>query len=157
MKRTTLVFTPVPTFDREVKRLVEAIAEKLPVTAGKKMGEIEVASEDADKVQRILGIHGYSVTDKRVHESSQNKLLGAIELLGEKYQIDELFSDDRVKKVKPPPGIHKRNVLNFVNRKARAARNARTRTKVPHRRDKLDGKIQALDDMLRYLKKKKKS
>ena len=148
MKRTTLVFTPKPCNDHELKQLIEAIAEKIPVKPGRTADEIEVAPGNIEKVQRILHINGYDVVEK-------SKLHGAIDLLGEKYQIEEMsFTDDRPKEVKPPPSVHKRNVMNFVNRKARQARKNRKNTRVQGKRDRLDGKLSALEDMLRYLRKR---
>ena len=150
MKRITFVFEPKPSHGRELGQLVEAISQRANVKAGKRADEIEVAVEDAVKVQRILRMHGYSVVDKRIHEAKKNKLQGALELLSEKYEMS-----DRPVKVTPPPSLHKRKVLDFVNRKAREARRKRSKTRIQYKRDRLDGRIQALDDMLRYLKKKK--
>ncbi len=146
---TTLVFSPKPRNGRALGELVEAISNHVPIKVGKKVDEIEVESHHASTVQRILGINGYEVVDKRLHEIQKSKLLGALEILDEKYDLD-----DRPKAVKPPPGVHRRNVLNFVNRKARAARKKRSNTRVQSRRDRLDGKISALEDMLRYIKRK---
>ena len=151
MERTTLVFSPQPRNGRELGQLVEAIAKVIPVKAGKKVDEIEVDTVYVPRVQKILQMNGYSVVDKRIHEASQNKLTGAIKLLGEKYN---LFSDDRPTEVKAPPSLHKRHVMNFVNRKAREARKARTKVRAQHKRDHLDGKIAALNDVLRYLRKR---
>jgi hypothetical protein len=63
-------------------------------------------------------------------------------------------TDDRPKKVTPPPSVHKRKVMNYINSKARKARQQRMKTRAQHKRDRLDGRIEALDDVIRYLRKK---
>lgn len=146
--RTVLIFSPKPRSFVELVQLVEAIGRRISVKTEKKINEIEIDSKYVGYVTKVLSIHGYNVVDRRLHEAKKSKLLGAIELLGEKYL------DDRPRVVKKPPSLHKRKVMDFVNRKAREARRARTKTRIQHKRDKLDGKIAALDDIVRYLKKK---
>jgi len=156
MNRVTLVFTPKPQNGRELGQLVEAIAERLPVKAGKKIDEVEVGADDLVKVTKLLRMHGYNVVDKRIHEASKRPLIGALEKLNEKYIGEGMFSgtDDRPKKVTPPPSVHKRKVMNYINSKARKARQQRMKTRAQHKRDRLDGRIEALDDVIRYLRKK---
>lgn len=157
MKRVTLVFSPKPRNGRELGQLIEAIAERIPVKGGKTVDEIEVSVDDMVRVNKLLRMHGYEVVDKRIHEAAKRPLVGALEKLNEKYDINEgMFTgtDDRPKKVSTPPSLHKRKVMNFINGKVRAARRARMKTRVQHKRDKLDGRIEALDDVIRYLKKK---
>lgn len=166
MNRVTLVFTPKPQNGRELGQLVEAIAERLPVKAGKKIDEVEVGADDLVKVTKLLRMHGYNVVDKRIHEASKRPLIGALEKLNEKYLNEGMFggtlgvppapeNEGRTRERLPEPKVSKRAVMNYINSKVRNARQMRMKTRAQHKRDRLDGRIEALDDVIRYLRKKK--
>ena len=143
--RKSLQITPIPENVDLFKALKRAGIDIDHV----KKDTINIDVKDQVLVEKILGIHGFAVKE-------QKPLLGALEKLNEKYMGEGMFTgvDDRPKKVTSPPSLHKRKVMNFINSKVRAARKARMKTRVQHKRDKLDGRIEALDDVIRYLRKK---
>lgn len=115
--------------------------------------------KDEKVIDRLLRIHGQDVPD--------STLSGALGLLAEKYQLNELHlapdlrgieDSSRVigtpRDVSKPKQDSKKSLRNFVLRKARQARVGRSKSRAQHARDRFDGRIAALDDILRYLKKR---
>jgi len=109
--------------------------------------------EDKKVVEKLLRIHGQDVPD--------SNLSGALDLLAEIYDV----SVDNLGSVKTDIGRHnspkravatlsKKTVVNYIRKKAREARSKRIKSRSSTARDRFDGRIAALDDILRYLKKR---
>jgi len=116
--------------------------------------------EDEKVVEKLLRIHGEDVPD--------SNLTGALDILVDKYQLDEMNLtgapdlrgiEDSSRVIGTPRGSKPKkdptkSLRNFVLRKARQARRARSKSRGGARRDRFDGRIDAFDDILRYLKKR---
>lgn len=152
-KRTTLIFGPKPQVGKQLAELVEALKEAgVDLSSGRKVDEIEVATEDATFAEKVLNIHGYHVEGRRLHEG----LAGAMEELSKKYQLDEMNFLDRVghEADRTPPKDDKRAVRAYIQQKLRKIRATRTKRRAQHVRDNIDGQIVAYENILRYLKKR---
>lgn len=115
--------------------------------------------KDKNIVEKLLRIHGQNIPD--------SNLSGALNLLVDKYQLNEMHfggasdlqgTEDSsrgtphdVLKLKQNS---KKSLRNFILRKARQARVGRSKSRAQHARDRFDGRIAALDDILRYLKRR---
>lgn len=117
--------------------------------------------EDEKVVEKLLRIHGQDIPD--------SNLTGALDILVDKYQLDEMNLtgapdlrgiEDSSRVIGTPRDVSKpkkdstKSLRNFVLRKARQARRARSKSRGGNRRDRFDGRIEAFDDILRYLKKR---
>lgn len=117
--------------------------------------------EDKKVIDKLLRIHGHDVPD--------SNLSGALDLLSEKYQLNELHLsgapdlrgiEDSSRVIGTPRDVSKskqdpiKSLRNFVLRKARQARVGRSKSRSQTARDRFDGRISALDDIVRYLKKR---
>lgn len=114
--------------------------------------------EDEKVIEKLLRIHGQDIP--------ASNLSGALDIISEKYQLNEFRSFDVVdsqsfddeensEQGRPKPAtLSKKNIVNYIRKLAREARGKRVKVRRPHARDRLDGRIGALDDILRYLKKR---
>lgn len=110
--------------------------------------------EDKKVVEKLLRIHGHDIPD--------SNLSGALDLLSEKFHYVEEdidspeFSEKEYPTTRPRARriVDKTRLVRFVQRKARQARVARSKSRGSVKRDRFDGRIEALDDILRYLKKR---
>lgn len=152
-----LTIQPVPKNRRELGELFDAMKSSgVKIKQGNSLSEVIVES-NFETAKRILNINGYEVEKER-------NLVGAMEKLAEQFDFGQPRPDD----IKPrhfsekeypttrgvTPRVNKASLIKFVQRKARNARNARSKSRSQHTRKNLDGQIIAYEDVLHYLKKR---
>ncbi len=109
--------------------------------------------EDKKVVEKLLKIHG--------HDVPGSNLSGALDLLSEKFEYEEVESLGSIPRndlerdnPRKAATLSKKTVVNYIRQKAREARRKRIKSRSATARDRFDGRIAALDDILRYLKKR---
>lgn len=159
-KKITFEISPTPN-GRELTNLVEQFQEaNISVKIGLNPNEIKVNPKDSERVTAVLRVLGYHTVDKWLHEAS---LKGALNKLANKYQINEQVKFGPSENItpiekpteRPSSGFRRNNLMSFVQRKVRGARTARVKRRAQYIRDKLDGKIEAYEEILRYLRGRK--
>ena len=143
--KNKLTILPIPKNRRHLGELFDAMKKQgVDIKPGESLDEIIVETRHQDTAEKILNIHGFQIT-------KENNLVGAMNKLAEQFD----FGQPRPREEQPSreAQINKSWLVRFAQRKARAARAARSKSRSQHGRDKLDGQIAAYEDILRYLKK----
>lgn len=153
--KTTLTIHPKPKNRRVLGEFFDNM-KKLGIDLQyQSLDKIIVETKDQSKVERVLVIHGYRV-------SNENPLQGALNKLSEKYQLKEQSlslvgntepNGDSVRERNQKDSSFQQRLTRFVQGKARSARQSRNKRRAQWARDNLDGKVSAYDEILRYLKK----
>lgn len=157
--KVTLTLTPIPENRQILGELFDEMKKSgVEIEYGENLGSILVEARHKPTTEKILSIHGYRIVEKHMKD--------AIGMLAKKYQLNEMAFDLRGTEdsnrvigtprsvSKPEPTISKRALRSFIQNKLRNARGARSKRRVQHVRDNLEGQVQAFEEILRYLRKR---
>lgn len=163
--KVTLKFQPIPKNRRILGEMFDDMKKSgVDIEYSGDLDTVIVESKHQPTTEKILLVHGYQITG--------NYIDGAMKKLADKYQLDEMHLgapdlrgiEDSSRVIGTPhqelnvskrkPSVSKRTLRSFIQNKLRHARQSRSKRRVQHVRDNLEGQVQAYEEILRYLKKR---
>ncbi len=145
--KVTVTFHPKPKNRRILGELFDDMKKSGVDIEYKSLDSVIVEAKHQPTTEKLLLMHGYQIT-------KEDYIQGAVDLLADKYQLNEMFSEDEIPRPEKSRTVDKKSLVGNLHRKVRETRKARGRSRTQHVRDNLEGQVSAFEAVLRWLRKR---